>query len=165
MQCSQNLKIVYPINAKFSKPQKKYIPSMHSSQNLKNSITISSMQCSQNLKIVHVNKLWCYCYAVRLSPLYCIHEILSFDLVLYRFNQGDHNWTMKNMEVLSDMRATEETMVIFSNSLDPNETPCDTASHCDPCCLTINNNGFREFFKTGKIRRSPDKSGEMVGLV
>jgi len=72
--------------------------------------------------------------------------------------QGDHNWTMKNPEVLADMRVTEETMMIFSNSLDPNETLCDTASHCDPCCLTMKNNGFREYFKMGK------KSGEMVSL-
>ena len=72
---------------------------------------------------------------------------------------------MKNPEVLADMRATEETMMIFSNSMDHNETPCDTASHCDPCCLTLKNNGFREYFKIGKIRRSADKSGEMVGLL
>ena len=32
--------------------------------------------------------------------------------------QGDHNWTMKNPEVWADMRATEETMMIFSNSMD-----------------------------------------------
>jgi len=32
------------------------------------------------------------------------------------------------------------------------------------CCLTLKNNGLREYFKIGKIRRSPDKSGEMVSL-
>jgi len=25
--------------------------------------------------------------------------------------QGDHNWTMKDPEILSDMRATEESML------------------------------------------------------
>jgi len=25
-------------------------------------------------------------------------------------HQGDHNWTMKNPEILADMRATEETI-------------------------------------------------------
>ena len=71
-------------------------------------------------------------------------------------HQGDHSRTMKNPEVLADMRATEETMMIFSNSLDPNETPCDTASHCDPCCLTIKTTDLESIFKTGKIRRSPE---------
>jgi len=37
-------------------------------------------------------------------------------------HQGDHNWTMKNPEVLADMLATEETMMIFSNSMDHNES-------------------------------------------
>jgi len=64
---------------------------------------------------------------------------------------------MKNPEVLAGMRATEETMMMFSNSLDPNETPCDTAYHYDPCCLTIENNGFRDYFKPGQIWRSPEK--------
>jgi len=77
--------------------------------------------------------------------------------------QGDLKWTMKNLQVLADMRATEESMMIFSNSLDPIETPCDTTSRCDPCCLTFKNNGFTKF-KTGKIRRSPEKIGEVVGL-
>jgi len=35
--------------------------------------------------------------------------------------QGDHNWTMKNPEVLANMRFTEETVMIFSNRLDLNE--------------------------------------------
>jgi len=35
--------------------------------------------------------------------------------------QGDHNWTMKNLEILADMRSSEETMMVFSNSLDPIE--------------------------------------------
>jgi len=66
---------------------------------------------------------------------------------VYRLRkQGDHNWTMKNPEIFADMRATKETMMIFSNNLDVNETPCDTASHCDPCCLTIKNNGLKEYF-------------------
>jgi len=56
--------------------------------------------------------------------------------------QGHHNWTMKNPEILSDMRATEETMMVFSNSVYPNETPCDTAMNmiyrskwCHVCTL------------------------------
>jgi len=56
---------------------------------------------------------------------------------------------MKNPEVLADMHATIKTMMIFSNSLDPNES----------------------IFKTGKISISLEKiqislgkSGEMVGL-
>jgi len=54
--------------------------------------------------------------------------------------QSDHNWILKNQEVLANMHATEETLMIFSNSLDPNES----------------------IFKTRKIRRYPEKSGEMV---
>jgi len=51
--------------------------------------------------------------------------------------QGDHNWTMKNPKFLADISATEETMIAFENSWDPNEMPCDTASQCDPYCLTL----------------------------
>jgi len=41
---------------------------------------------------------------------------------LYTHIQGDHKWSMKSPEVLADLRATRESMRIFSNSLDHNES-------------------------------------------
>ena len=74
-------------------------------------------------------------------------------------HQGDHNWSMKNPEILENiylMRAMEETLVVFSNNMGHNETPCNTASHCDPCCLKM--------AKEKDIQRSLEISEEMVRL-
>jgi len=68
---------------------------------------------------------------------------------------------MKNPEILADMRATEDSLVIFAKSLDPNETPCNTPSHCDPGCLKFKHNGYIEHFqdseKSGDLRKNPEK--------
>jgi len=67
--------------------------------------------------------------------------------------------------VLTDMRVTEENMMVFSNSLDPNEMPCDTASHCDLWCLKVKNNGFRDNCLNRKNPEISGKSREIVGLL
>jgi len=64
----------------------------------------------------------------------------------FMYAQGDHNWTMKNPEIFADMLATEDTLTTFANTLGPNETPCNTASHCDPCCLKFKLYGYIEYF-------------------
>jgi len=83
---------------------------------------------------------------LQLKPLY--HHAknnfsdLGFAKCVILSMQGDHNWTMKNPEVLEDMRVTDEPMMIFSNSLDTNETPCDTASHCNYAAWKISGGGI-----------------------
>ncbi len=59
--------------------------------------------------------------------------------------QFDHNLTMNNPEFLVGMRATEESIIAFANSLDPKGMLCDTASHCDPRFLTFEHNKCREY--------------------
>jgi len=67
--------------------------------------------------------------------------------------------SMKNPEVLANIHhycAMEETLIVFSNSMGLNETPCNTASHFDPCCLqmVIENNL--------KTRENPEISGKIL---
>jgi len=60
--------------------------------------------------------------------------------------------------MLADILPTEDTLMVFTSSMDPNETPCNTASHCDTYCLQFQHNGYIEHFqisaKSGDIRRN-----------
>jgi len=68
---------------------------------------------------------------------------------------------MKNPEILADMRATEETMMIFSISLNPNETPCARrliVIHAVWNWKTVDSESiFKIEKKSGDLRINPEK--------
>jgi len=56
------------------------------------------------------------------------------------------------------MRAMEESFMAIANSLDPDETPCSTASHCEACCLKIIIENISKSQKNPEISGNIDKN-------
>jgi len=62
------------------------------------------------------------------------------------------------------MRATEQTMMIFSNSLNPMRRRVTRPLIGIHAAWHLKTMDLESIFKTRKIRRYLEKSGEMVGL-
>jgi len=68
---------------------------------------------------------------------------------------------MTNLDVLEKYHlyaSYRRNFMVFSNSIGPNETPCNTTSHCDPCCLKMAKEKVYKIWKnleiSGEIRRN-----------
>jgi len=88
----------------------------------------------------------------------CIVQQTIVHLVIYSLKQCDHKWSMTNQEFLANIHlyaCYRRNFMIFSNIISPDETPCNTASHFDPCCLKMAKETL------SKIRKNP----EMIGLL
>jgi len=62
--------------------------------------------------------------------------------------------------------ATEENMMAFANSLDPNEMQCtcNTSSQCDPSCLKMVTENIYKTRKNPKISGDICRNGRTKGL-